>query len=151
MTTTLVPVQLLTSALIALLERPVSGGGTGRAVFDQRWKGTTPTFPYVVVRRVGGVPGEGPFLTAPDADPTIHYQVDAVGSRRDQAEKLDDRVREAVLGRTETGGFRTTLNLPGWVICERSSLGVAPVDVHGTPPNETFVVPSQYALSLTPE
>jgi hypothetical protein len=144
-------VELLTSALIEMLKSPVASGGTGKTVFDQRWKGDTPNLPYLVVKRVGGQMDLGPFLTAPNADLHVHYQVDVVGSRRDQVERVEGQVRESILGRTATGAFKTTLTVAGWVVADRDALNVLPpIEIEGTPPQERFAARPQFALYITP-
>lgn len=150
-TPTLVPTQLLTTAMIAMLARSINEGGIGRKVYDHRFKGKEPPFPYAVVKHVGGVALDGPAFTAPDADVAVHFQVDSVGTRRDQAQLLGDAVREVILGRLATGSFKSALAISGWVVCDRLPLSaLGGVEVNGTPPNEIYVVPQQYALHVTP-
>lgn len=108
-------------------------------------------FPYAVLYRIPGGGSSGPALHDPDADVTVVYQVDGVGSRRDQAELAASMISDVMLGYSN-GAPKYVLGLPGTLReCGRmrnDTLGG--VEPEGPSPNEVFTVPGRYEVSVTP-
>ncbi|MEU5435461.1 hypothetical protein AB0G73_19070 [Streptomyces sp. NPDC020719] len=84
-------------------------------------EGVPAELPYTVLYPLGGS-AAGALLMDAWQDTTLVYQVTVVAGRTDQAEWLADRVRRAVLERTETGGWAYGLAVPGAEVWARELL-----------------------------
>lgn len=81
-----------------------------------------PTTPYGIVYPMNDGGYEGG-LGAPESMGRFAFQVTSVGSRADQCEWLEDRVRNAILARTTAGSFVNALSLSApFVVTTRWSL-----------------------------
>lgn len=136
----------VTTALITLLATLGFPVGDHRAPAD-----ATADKPYLVVHFIGpGGPRTGS-LADPEADTTLVYQVDAVGRRRDQAQKLGDKVRNLALVRGASGSFTAAFPAMTGLVChDRITEGSAGVIVEGEAPNEVYTFPERYRLAITP-
>jgi len=143
--------SLVTDWLIALLEGMEGGFAVGDHAAPP---GADPREdPYLVVWEIPGGSVEGPALTAPEADHSIVYQVDAVGFTRKQAQRLAARAGRAVAGRDAvTGAYLVAASSPaGLSVHDRISEGAfGGVTVEGTAPDEVYTVPNRYVLTVTP-
>lgn len=145
------PVQMFTNGLLTMLKAQLE---PGIRVYDTTVP-TGATFPYVMLTPLPGGSSYGPALTNPDADLEIPYQIDGVGSRRDQAQFAADRAMQALVGRDPaTGAFRVPFDpVTGWNVCDRmrddeALGGVVP---EGAPPSITYTAPQRFKIAVTPE
>lgn len=151
-------IQLWTNAMINLYRVGINlstaigpsgvyeNSGSGPKVWDHEVPPNT-TLPYLCLYQLPGGSYSGPPLSAPEADLTIVYQVDAVGTRRDQAQYLADKARTLTLGPTAPGLSAPT----GWRECARLAADTPP-GVIRTPDarNPLYSVPQRFALAVTP-
>lgn len=148
----IVPTQLVTAAVVAMLQALVGEGGTGiKAVYQGEFEGVSP-FPYVVVNQIPGGSMYGPPLVGPEQDAMLQFQITSVGKRSDQAQWMGDMVRASMIGRDQSGVFASAFPTPpGWVCADRL-LASAPggVVAQGSAPNKLFVVNEIYTVCVTP-
>ncbi|MGD3109494.1 hypothetical protein [Streptomyces sp. YGL11-2] len=85
---------------------------------------------YTVLYPQGGPVGGAP-LADRSEDAHLVYQVTVVAARADQAEWLADRVREALLSRTDTGQWANAIQVPGVRVWAREMLADDGVDTGG--------------------
>lgn len=116
MTPDLLPI---TDALVAFLAaqtgRPV---GRATAPLVDGVPADLESGPYAIVYQLPGGDTWGPFLSGPDEGAQLPYQVTSVGKRSDQADWMADRVRRAMVGRTN-GALTATLAVPGVTVLDR--------------------------------
>lgn len=127
----------LTAALVQFLAnrtgRPI---GEGTAPFDAQ-------VPYAVVYPLPGGNTWGPTYTGPDEGADVPYQVTCVGLRDDQAQWMADRVRQAMVGRTD--GQLVPLVVPGMTVLDREMAGYGGLDREG----DVVSVPDSYTIRVT--
>lgn len=131
----------VTSALLAALQ------GSGFAVGDHEAPVPTPDDrPYAILYAIPGGGTWGPPLVDHTESAQLVFQVNSIGQRRDQVQKLADRLRHLVLGRTGTGGYATALAPAGLAVIDRdldSHSGVEKSD-------EVWTSIERYRLTVTP-
>lgn len=142
------PVQLVTTALLAMLKAELEPGWK---VYDTNVPPSAASS-YYMLSQIGGGSFSGPPLTAPEIDEEIVYQLDAVAARRDQAQLMADRGKELMVGRDATGALRFALTMPGgWVESGRIRNDVpGGVDQEGAPPSVVYTAPNRYTVQVTP-
>ncbi|MGG2460555.1 hypothetical protein ACO0M4_12150 [Streptomyces sp. RGM 3693] len=86
--------------------------------------------PYTVLYPQGGSVCGAP-LADRSEDARLVYQVTVVAARADQAEWLSDRVREALLGRTDAGQWANAIEVSGVRVWAREMLADDGVDPGG--------------------
>lgn len=102
----------LVAFLAALTGRPV-GEATAPLV-----NGLPAVPPYAIVYPLAGGTTWGPMLEGPDEGAQLPYQITSVGLRSDQATWMADKVRQAILGRTN-GSLTSPLVVPGVTVLDR--------------------------------
>ena len=132
----------VTEALVAFLAT-ATGKPVGRATAPLGVDGTPAAPPFAVVYPLPGGDTWGPVYDAPDAGAQLPYQVTSVGLRADQAEWLADKVRQAMLGRTN--GALTPLVVSGVTVLDRSITGYGGAVVDG----DVVSVPDSYLVHVT--
>lgn len=142
-----VPQQLVTNALLELLRQP------GRTVLDHPYTVENPRYPYLAVSAIPGGAFSGPPLTHPDADAELVYQVDAIGTRRDQAQALGDWAAGRLLRREVDGAYTHDFGtVEGWAVMARMPTDTTPGGVEVTPAPTTLYRDSRrYTIALTPQ
>lgn len=141
------PTQLITTGLITMLKTALPGSGG----YDHVVPPDAP-FPYWMLTFIPGGSHNGPFLTNPDVDAALVFQLDGVGGRRDQAQWIRDKAVEVVLARNADGSFVHQLVPPsGWSICDRlPDEGSGGVEIEGAPPSTTYTAPQRFTVVVTP-
>jgi len=145
-TVSVLPTELATTALVAMLRAAVPAG---IGLYDHRVPPTGVGTPYGLLLAVDSPAPEGPAWSDDEADVTLTFQLDSVGKRRDQAQWLRDRLRAAVIARTGPA-WTNTLTVAGWVSADRRTMSLGPVDRQGSPRFELFVAQDRYDLLFTP-
>ncbi|MEW1661125.1 hypothetical protein [Streptomyces sp. NPDC093707] len=116
----------VTEALRAMLATATGKPcGLGQLPF---FGGKSAPLPYTALYPQGGPVGGAPLADRAE-DARLVCQVTVVATRTDQAEWLADRVRQAMLGRTSTGGWVSPILVPGVYVWARELLtdgGVTP-------------------------
>lgn len=138
-------VRPITDALVAFL-----GAQTGRPV----GRATAPLVdgvpadledgPYAIVYQLAGGEHWGPFLYGPDEAIALPYQVTSVGKRSDQADWMADKVRQAMLARTN-GTLTAPLTAPGVTVLDREFSSYGGQDREG----DVVSVPDTFLLHVT--
>lgn len=155
-------IQLLTNAVLNLYRVGINlsatvgpagvydNSGGGPKVHDHDVPPNT-TLPYVCLYQIPGGSYSGPPLWDPEADLTAIFQVDAVGTRRDQAQWLADKVKNVTLGRV-AGQLQYPLSPPaGWRECARLAADTPPGVIRSTDArNPLYSVPQRFAVAITP-
>jgi hypothetical protein len=114
----------------------------------------SPSFPLGILHSIAGGGYFGPPLTDPHADVAYTYQLDIVGTRMDQVEKVRDDMVVAMLGRDSTGAFVNELDsIPGYAWVDRLADDDVPggVDVERAPTGTMFTAQHRFTFVLTPE
>jgi len=156
-------IQLLTNAVLDLYRVYINlsavlgpagvhdNSGGGAKVYDHEVPASV-SYPYSCLYQVPGGSYSGPPLTGPEADLTAIFQVDAVGTRRDQAQWLADKIKEVTLGRGPSGQLLCSLNAPtGWRECARLAADTPPGVIRdSTAPTPLYSVPQRFAVVITP-
>lgn len=144
-----VPQQLVTNGLIELLKRAPSS----KTVLDHPHTVDSPSYPYLALFAIPGGSFSGPPLTAPDADAELVYQLDAMGTRRDQAQALGDWAAARLLGREADGGYTFDFGeIVGWVVAGRMPTDTTPGGVEVVPATPTLYRDTRrYTIALTPQ
>lgn len=107
--------------------------------------------PYYIVYPIEGGGYFGPPLTNPEADAAVVLQVNSVGRRRDQAQRLGTIARNLVLGRQASGAFQNAITGSTFVVAHRRpDGGPAGTDYSGRPPDRLFTARERYVLHVTP-
>lgn len=157
-------IQLLTNAMLDLYRVYINlstvlgpagihdNSGSGAKVYDHEVPDVVAGYPYSCLYSIDGGSYSGPPLTAPEADLTALFQVDAVGTRRDQAQWLADKIKEVTLGRGPGGQLLYPLSVPtGWRECARLAAGTPPGVIRDpTAKNPLYSVPQRFAAAITP-
>lgn len=145
----IVPQQLVTNALIKALR----DAGPGKTILDHPYQVEKPSYPYLAVFAIPGGSFSGPPLTAPDADAELIYQLDAIGTRRDQAQAMGDWAAGVVVGREASGLFRVSFeDIPGWKVADRMPTDTTPGGVEVVPAATTLYRDTRrFTLALTPQ
>lgn len=139
MITERLPVTIaLVDFLAAQTGRPV-----GRAAAPVNVDGSPADPPYAVVWPLTGGATWGPTYDGPDEGADLPYQVTSVGLRDDQAEWLADRVRQAMLARSD--GSLAPLAVPGVVVLDRAITGFGGMDREG----DVVSVPDSFVVRVT--
>lgn len=123
----------------------------GQKMGDARAEGSPLIYPYHVLYSIAGGSIGGPPLGQSSGDAVLVYQIDSVGRTRDSAERLADRLREWLVGRTPQGAFVVQVADPdGHAIHDRIVDGTpgAPLQ-EGQPPNEVFTVSETYGIHVS--
>lgn len=146
MTTLLLPRADVTTALVAMLRDQIGGGIRvyDHDVYDE------PGYPYAVVLRMDDPESSGPPFANPEADGCVAVQIDSVGRRRDQAEKLADRVMGRLLPRADDGTWLYDIAVPGWVCMDRRRVSGGGVEPQGPPKARIYASQVRYELEWTP-
>ena len=135
------PHEPVTSALLAALRT------SGFAIGDHEAPVPVPDDePYSILDHIPGGWAWGAALVDHTAGAALVYQTSTIGQRRDQAQALDDRLRELVLGRTAGGAYVTPITPVGLVVVDRDLDAFGGVDVE----KEVVTVTSRYRLTVTP-
>lgn len=156
-------IQLLTNAVLDFYRVNINlstvlgpagihdNSGGGAKVYDHEVP-EVPGFPYVCLYQIPGGSYSGPPLTAPESDLTAVFQVDAVGTRRDQAQWLADKVFTVTLGRAPNGQLLYPLTAPGgWRECARLAADTPPGVIRDpTAKNPLYSAPQRFAVAITP-
>lgn len=100
--------------------------------------------PYAIVYQLAGGETWGPFLYGPDEAIRLPYQVTSVGRRSDQADWMADRVRQAMVGRTN-GTLTAALAVPGVTVLDREFSAYGGQDREG----DVVSVPDTFLLHVT--
>lgn len=132
----------VTEALVAFLAAQ-TGKPVGRATAPLAADGTPAAPPFAIVYPLPGGDTWGPTYDGPDEGAALPYQVTAVGLRADQAEWLADKVRQAMVRRTN--GALTPLAVAGLTVLDRSITGYGGTVVDG----EVVSVPDSYVVHVT--
>lgn len=127
----------LTAALVAYL-RTATGRPVGEAAAP-----VDAEVPYAIVYPLPGGASWGPTWAAPDEGSSVPYQITSVGLRADQAQLMADKVRQAMLGRTN--GALAALAVTGAVVLDREFAGYGGVDREG----DIVSIPDSYTLHVT--
>lgn len=99
--------------------------------------------PYAIVYPIAGGATWGPTFYGPDDGAEVPYQVTSVGLRADQAQAMADRVRQAMLGRTD--GQLSAIAVTGAVVLDREFAGYGGVDHDG----DVVSIPDTYTVHVT--
>jgi len=144
----IVPVQLVTNALIALLKSQA-----GWSVHDHPYIVEKPTYPYLAVFQLPGGRFSGPPLTAPDADAELLFQLDAIGRRRDQAQLQGDKACALLIGREADGSYTHDFGaVEGWKVTGRMPADTTPGGVETIQATPTLYRDTRrYTIALTPQ
>jgi hypothetical protein len=114
--------------------------------------GYDPTKPYLVVLSIDGGELWGPPLTSAASAMGLIYQVDAVGSRKDQAMRARDLAQRAILGRAPAGGWRVDPAPPtGLHVVHRDlagGTGGQAIPGDGQPGQQVWSVPDRYRIDV---
>lgn len=155
-------IQLLTTSVLNLMRVGINlsstlgpagvydNSGGGPKVHDHEVPPST-TLPYVCLYQLPGGSYSGPPLWDPEIDLTAIFQLDAVGTRRDQAQWLADKVKGVMLGRIN-GQLQHILGAPvGWRECARLAADTPPGVIRSTEAkNPLYSVPQRFAVAITP-
>ncbi len=160
----MIQIQLFTTEFLNLLRRGLNhstvvgpGGthlnnGSGPKVYDHEVPGDAASH-YYLLQQVPGGGYSGPPLSDSVADAAVVFQVDAVGSRRDQAQYMGDQAFAVVMAQAGGGpGYQYALNLPvGWSVCARLASDTPP-GVLRDPSAITplYSVPQRFTVVFTP-
>lgn len=99
--------------------------------------------PYAIVYSLGGGDTWGPFLAGPDEGAQLPFQVTSVGLRADQATWMADKVRRALLARTD--GQLVPLVVPGVTVLDREFSAYGGQDREG----EVVSIPDTFLIHVT--
>ena len=136
---------LVTKALVAALE-----AGTGKRCGHGRLPvvpttGAAVEPPYLVLYPLDRTDSGSPLGNAGDWT-ELEYQLTAVGGARlDQAEWMDDKGQEVLVGQTSSGVFTTAIAIPGHVLAGRRLVGGGVPDEAGG----IVSIVSRYVLTVT--
>lgn len=146
MTTLILPVGEVTAALVKMLRDELGGVRVYLSgdVFDEEL-----TYPYVVVHRVGASDDDTPPLAGAGVD-CVTFQLDAVGLRQDQAEKLMDRMTGLVLGSDGAGGWAHDVVVAGWRCMWRAMTADPGTSPEGQSKRKLFVPRRRFEFRWTP-
>lgn len=100
--------------------------------------------PYAIVYQLPGGGTWGPGLYGPDEGAQLPFQVTSVGRRSDQADWMADRVRQAMVGRTN-GTLTADLVVPGVTVLDREFSAYGGHDREG----DVVSVPDTFLLHVT--
>lgn len=144
----IVPQQLVTNAILAALRAQ-----PGWTAHDHPHLITNPTYPYLALFAIPGGGFTGPPLTAPTADAQLVYQLDSVGTRRDQAQLQGDKAATVLVGRRPDGTFLVDFEgIEGWAFCDRMPTDTTPGGVEVVPAATTLYRDTRrYTFALTPQ
>jgi hypothetical protein len=137
------PAQLsITDALVDFLAAQ-TGRPVGWATAPIDGEGVPVDPPYAIVYALPGGSTWGPGLTGPDEGARLPYQVTSVGLRGDQAAWMADKVRHAMLGRTN--GVLVPLVASGVTVLDRELTSFGGQDREG----DVVSVPDSFVVHVT--
>lgn len=105
---------------------------------------------YTFLYSIEGGSFDGAPLGPPEPDATLVYQVNSIGASREQVEQLAERVRATLIGRDNSGGYRSPFPiLSGLKVINRASQGFLPgVISDGPTGREVYSIPERYRISV---
>lgn len=121
--------------------------GYGRSPINAT-TGNPESFPYIVITKLDTDKKsfKGPSYVAPEADECVRYVISSFGERHDQVEWLQNKVKEAIIGRVVGHGmFLYDISLDDHSITQRSLGLEGKINPEGT----TFSADDIYEFEVT--